>query len=91
MAEVIVVHTWNDDQKDKVMEFAKKVTDMAKSKKLPAGLKLLSMDLAENKNEAVCKWEVDSINHLLETAKTLGPTWNIDAFEVKETFKKGLF
>ncbi len=91
MAEIMVVHTWTDDQKDKVMEFANKVTSMAKEKKLPSGLKLLEIELGQGKNMAVCKWDADSLNHLLEVAKSLNPTWDIQAFEVKNIYKKGLF
>ena len=83
MADVVVVHSWNDDQKDKVMEFANKVTTMAKNKQLPKGLKLLGIDLGQGQNMAVCKWEADSLNHLMEVAKSLGPTWDIKAFEVQ--------
>ncbi|MCL4420839.1 MAG: hypothetical protein M1477_04025 [Candidatus Thermoplasmatota archaeon] len=91
MTEIVVVHSWKDDQKDKVMDFANKVTSMAKEKKLPSGLKLLGIDLGQGKNMAVCKWEADSLNHLIEVAKSLGPTWDIQAFEVKNVYKKGLF
>jgi|ACXK01.1.fsa_nt_gi hypothetical protein len=91
MADVVVVHSWNDDQKDKVMEFANKVTTMAKNKQLPKGLKLLGIDLGQGQNMAVCKWEADSLNHLMEVAKSLGPTWDIKAFEVKPAYKHGLF
>lgn len=91
MADVVVVHSWTDDQKDKVMEFANKVTTMAKNKQLPKGLKLLGIDLGQGQNMAVCKWEADSLNHLMEVAKTLGPTWDIKAFEVKPAYKHGLF
>jgi hypothetical protein len=91
MPEIVVVHSWKDEQKDKVMEFANKVTSMAKEKKLPAGLKLLGIDLAQGKNMAVCKWDADSLNHLMEVAQSLGPTWDIQAFEAKTIYKKGLF
>ena len=46
MTEVIVVHKWKDEQKDQVMKFATTIMDMAKSKKLPAGLKLEELFLA---------------------------------------------
>lgn len=89
MVHVIVVHNWDDSQKDKVLDFVKQVTDMAKNKKLPKELKLLSIDLAENKNMAVCNWEVDSVDHLMQVAGQLKPTWKIDAFTAKSVYKKG--
>jgi hypothetical protein len=91
MVEVVVIHKWKDEQKDDVMGFASKVMEMAKDKKLPAGLKLNELYLAEKKNEAVCRWTVDSLDHLMETAKSFKPTWEIDAFEVDQKYKKGLF
>ncbi|WP_337860750.1 hypothetical protein [Ferroplasma sp.] len=91
MVEVIVIHKWKDDQKDAVMKFATTVMDMAKTKKLPAGLKLEELFLGEKENSAVCKWNVDSLDHLMETAKSLKPTWDIQAMEVDQKFKKGLF
>ncbi len=91
MANIIVIHTWEDKQKEKVFEFANRVTTMAKEKKLPKTVKLLSIDLAENKNMAVCQWEAESLEQLMQLASQLGPTWKIDAFTVKSFYKKGLF
>ena len=91
MTEVIVVHKWKDEQKDQVMKFATTIMDMAKSKKLPAGLKLEELYMADKENEAVCKWDVDTLDHLMETAKSMKPTWDIQAIEVDQKFKKGLF
>ncbi len=91
MVDVIVIHKWKDEEKEAVMGFASKIMDMAKTKKLPAGLKLNELLLAEKQNEAVCKWTVDSLDHLMETAKSFKPTWEINAFEVNQKYKKGLF
>ncbi|AGO60381.1 hypothetical protein ACLIKE_01200 [Ferroplasma acidiphilum] len=91
MTEVIVVHKWKDEQKDQVMKFATTIMDMAKSKKLPAGLKLEELFLADKENQAVCRWDVDTLDHLMETAKSMKPTWDIQATEVTQKFKKGLF
>ena len=86
MATVIVVHQWKPEQKDKVMKFASTIIDLAKSKKLPQGLNLLEIHLAKNADMAVCKWEVDSLNHLLEVASTLKPEWQITALEVEKAY-----
>ena len=91
MTEVIMVHKWKDDQKDAVMKFTTTVMDMAKSKKLPAGLKLEELYMGEKENEAVCKWNVDTLDHLLETAKSFKPTWDMQAIEVNQKYKKGIF
>ena len=47
--------------------------------------------MADKENEAVCKWDVDTLDHLMETAKSMKPTWDIQATEVTQKFKKGLF
>jgi hypothetical protein len=91
MTQVIVIHKWKDEQKADVMKFATTIMDMAKSKKLPAGLKLEELFLGQKENEAVCKWDVDTLDHLMETAKSMKPTWDIQAIEVDQKFKKGLF
>jgi len=90
MVNIVVIHTWEDAQKEKVFEFANRVVTMAKEKKLPRTVKLISIDLAENKNVAVCHWEAESLDQLMQLASQLGPTWKIDAFTVKNFYKKGL-
>ncbi len=89
MAKIFVVHMWEDNQKEAVMQFAEQVKTMASQKKLPSGLKLLSIDLAENKNMAVCQWEAPSVEILMNTAAQLKPTWKIEAFVAKNVYKKG--
>jgi hypothetical protein len=40
---------------------------------------------------AVCHWEVDTLDHLMQVAGSLQPTWKIEAFVAKNMYKKGLF
>ena len=47
--------------------------------------------MGEKENEAVCKWNVDTLDHLLETAKSFKPTWDMQAIEVNQKYKKGIF
>ena len=68
------------------MKFATTITDLAKNKKLPEGLKLLEIHMAKNANMAVCKWEADSLQHLLNVASTLKPEWQITAIEVEKAY-----
>ncbi len=89
MAKIYVVHMWEDNQKEAVMQFAEQIKTMAQQKKLPAGLKLLSIDLAENKNIAICQWEAPSVNDLMNAAAQLKPSWKIEAFTYKNVYKKG--
>jgi hypothetical protein len=86
MVSIIVVHQWKDEQKDKVMTFASTITNLAKQKKLPQGLNLIEIHLAKNANVAVCKWEADSLQHLLSVASSLKPEWQISAYEVNKIY-----
>ena len=47
--------------------------------------------MGEKENEAVCKWNVDTLDNLLETAKSFKPTWDMQAIEVNQKYKKGIF
>ncbi len=84
--DVIVIHQWKPEQKDKVMKFASTIMDLAKNKKLPEGLKLVEVYMAKNANTAVCKWSVDYLQHLLDTASTLKPEWQITVLEVEKAY-----
>ncbi len=86
MTSVVVVHQWKDEQKDRVMKFANTITSMAKNKSLPPGLNLVEIHLAKNANIAVCKWEVDSLQHLMSVASSLKPDWQISAYEVSKIY-----
>jgi|ECHvirMinimDraft_2_1075157.scaffolds.fasta_scaffold53472_1 hypothetical protein len=86
MVEVIVIHQWKAEQKEKVMQFATTIINLAKSNKLPTGLKLNEINLAKNANIAVCKWSVDSLEHLLNVASSLKPEWQITAVEVEKAY-----
>ncbi len=86
MPIAIVVHQWRPEQRDRVMQFASTLIDMARNNRLPAGLKLLEIHLARNASAAVCKWEVDSLEHLLSVASSLKPEWQISAYEVEKAY-----
>jgi hypothetical protein len=42
--------------------------------------------LAKGKNLAVCKWEADSLDHLLQVASSMKPTWKVEAYEVSQAY-----
>jgi hypothetical protein len=87
MTDVIVVHSWNDSQKAAFDKFAGDLLAMAKGGKLPPGLKLQEVFVAKGKNIAVCRWNVDSLDHLLQVAGSMKPSWKIDAYEVNAAYR----
>ncbi|BFI73586.1 hypothetical protein YN1_5730 [Nanoarchaeota archaeon] len=92
MVEVFVVHMPSQEKLEKAKETLNKVVEMAKNKKLPQGLKLKEMYFDDKNNVAVCKWEVDDPNKLMDAAKQLGVDWDIKVLvDPKELYKKGLF
>ena len=48
---------------------------------------VLNLIIAEKENEAVCKWNVDTLDHLLETAKSFKPTWDIPLKSIAQKFQ----
>nr|CCC55632.1 conserved hypothetical protein [uncultured archaeon] len=86
MVSVIVVHTWDDSQRRAFDKFANDLLGLAKGGKLPQGLQLKEVFLAKGKNLAVCRWEADSLDHLLQVASSMKPTWKIEAYEVSQAY-----
>jgi hypothetical protein len=54
---------------------------------LPPGLKLQEVFMAKGKNIAICRWNVDSLDHLLQVAGSMKPSWKIDAYEVNAAYR----
>ncbi len=86
MTSVVVVHSWTDSQKSSFDKFAESVLGMAKGGKLPKGLQLKEAFLAKGKNFAICRWDVDSVDHLIQVAGSLKPSWKIDVYEVTQVY-----
>ncbi|MGC9076088.1 MAG: hypothetical protein ACP5HT_02440 [Conexivisphaera sp.] len=87
MTTVIVVHTWSDSQKPAFDKFAGDLLGMAKGGKLPKGLQLKEVFLAKGKNMAVCRWEVDSLDHLMQVAGSMKPSWKLEAYEATPAYQ----
>ncbi|BCU67816.1 hypothetical protein HS7_12530 [Sulfolobales archaeon HS-7] len=77
MTKVMVIHEWDDTQKEKVINFFDQLVSMAKSKKLPNGFKLERVDMDEKNNAAVCQWEVPSVQELMNVAGQMNITWKV--------------
>ncbi len=86
MTTVIVLHKWSDAQRSEFDGFAKSILGLAKEGKLPKGLQLKEVLLAKGRNVAICKWEVDSLEHLMQVASSMKPSWNVEAYEVTSAY-----
>ncbi|ACR41406.1 hypothetical protein [Saccharolobus islandicus] len=75
--KIVVVHQWEDSQKDAVNNFFNQLVSMAKGKKLPKGMKLESVRISQDAKTAICEWDVDNMDLLMQAAKQFNITWKI--------------
>ncbi|MBB5254310.1 hypothetical protein [Sulfurisphaera ohwakuensis] len=75
--KVIVIHQWEDNQKDAVNNFFTQLIDMTKQKKLPKGMKLEKISIANDSKIAICEWDVDNLDLLMQAAKQFNISWKI--------------
>jgi hypothetical protein len=68
---------WEENQKDAASKFFQQLASMAKEKKLPKGLKLERVTVDENARCAVCEWDVDDPDKLMEVARQFDITWKV--------------
>lgn len=88
--KVVVVHQWEDSQKDAVMNFFNQLTSMAKQKKLPKGMKLERVDISEDAKTAVCQWDVENMDQLMQAAQQFKISWKITPFTPKTLYEHKL-
>jgi len=89
--KVFVVHQWEDSQKDTVMNFFNQLTSMAKEKKLPKGMKLERVDISEDAKTAVCQWDVENMDQLMQAAQQFKISWKITPFTPKTLYEHKLW
>ncbi|QGR19846.1 hypothetical protein [Stygiolobus azoricus] len=77
--KVVVIHEWDDNQKDAVTNFFNQLVNMAKDKKLPKGMKLEKVEISHENKTAICEWDVDSMDMLMQAAKQFNINWRIKA------------
>jgi len=75
--KVLVIHEWENDQKDTVNKFFNQIVSMAKEKKLPKGMKLEKVSVSQDANTAVCEWDVENMDMLMQAAKQFNVTWKV--------------
>ena len=88
--KVVVVHQWEDSQKDAAMNLFNQIISMAKEKKLPKGMKLERVDISEEAKIAVCQWDVESMDQLMQAAKQFNISWKVTPFTPKTLYEHKL-
>ncbi|MGC9119588.1 MAG: hypothetical protein ACP5I3_11475, partial [Thermoproteus sp.] len=90
--KVMVIHEWREDQKDVVNNFFKQLAEMAKGRKLPKGMKLERVGISQDARVAVCEWDVESLDMLMQAAKQFNISWTIKPIAPQILYEhKGLF
>lgn len=89
--KVIVIHQWDDSQKDTVSKFFDQLVSMAKSKQLPKGMKLERVDISYDSKTAVCQWDVENMDMLVKAAQQFNISWKITPMVPKTLYEHKLF
>lgn len=75
--KVLVIHEWDENQKDAVNSFFNQLVDMAKHKKLPKEMKLERVSISQENRVAICEWDVPSLDALMNAAKQFNISWKV--------------
>ncbi len=90
--KVMVVHEWDETQKDAVNNFFNQLVNMARGKKLPKGMKLERVSISQDAKTAICEWDVENLDMLIQAAKQFNVTWKIKPLVPQILYEhKGLF
>ena len=84
--KVVVVHQWEESQKNAAMNFINQVISMVKEGKVPKGMKLVRVDVSEDAKIAVCEWDVESMDLFMQVAKQFNVTWKATPFAPKTLY-----
>ena len=86
MANLIIEHEWKEKNKDAAFKVVGSIIDMQKNSKLPAGFKLISVQVLGDKNRAICNWEAPSRDALLSLVKQVNPPTKYEVYEAQKIF-----
>lgn len=90
--KVVVIHQWEDNQKDAVTNFFNQLVDMAKHKKLPKEMKLEKVSISQENKVAICEWDVDSLDTLMKAAQQFNISWKVTPITPSILYEhKGIF
>ncbi|WP_338598571.1 hypothetical protein V6M85_07885 [Sulfolobus tengchongensis] len=89
--KVTVIHQWEDNQKDMVSNFFNQLVSMAKNKKLPKGMKLEKVSISHESKTAICEWDVNNLDLLIQAAKQFNITWKITPIQLQTLYEHKSF
>ena len=86
MADLIVQHTWKQENAEAAFAVVKNIIGMAQSGKLPAGYSLKSVNVVAGDNRAFCTWQAPSKQDLEALVGQVNPPTEHSVFEVQKIF-----
>lgn len=72
-ANIIVEHTWTDENSEKVFKVVSDIVGMQNSGSLPNGFRLKSVNVVKGENKAICNWESPGISELQGLLEQVNP------------------
>lgn len=86
MADLIVQHTWKQENADAAFATVKSIIGMAQSGKLPAGYALKSVSVVSGDHRAFCTWQAPSKHDLEQLVAQVNPPTEHVVYEVQRAF-----
>ena len=86
MAELIVQHTWKNENAEAAFAAVKSIVGMAQSGKLPAGYSLKSVHVVAGDNRAFCAWQAPNKQSLEALVGQVNPPTDHAVYEVQKIF-----
>ncbi len=83
MADLIVQHTWKNENAEAAFAAVKSIIGMAQAGKLPAGYALQSVHLVSGDRRAFCTWQAPSKHALEQLVAQVNPPTEHVVYEVQ--------
>lgn len=83
MADLIVQHTWKEENSEAAFATVKSIIGMAHSSKLPAGYALKSVNVVSGDRRAFCTWQAPSKQALEQLVAQVNPPTTHVVYEVQ--------
>lgn len=84
MANVVVEHIWNEDDKEDLFKVVSSIVEMKNNKSLPEGFNLNSIDVLGGENRAICHWEVPSKDAMVNLLGQVNPPSKHNVYETQK-------
>ncbi len=86
MADLIVQHTWKQENADAAFAAVKSIVGMAQSGKLPPGYSLKSVNVVAGDHRAFCTWQAPNRQALEQLVGQVNPPTDHVVYEVQKVF-----